>query len=313
MFSVRFYEPHAKRFFLCFLLMFFLTAAANAQEVVPRFLLERFSHHTGNWQDSLVFAYKQSRYRTWFRAFGNWMETDDTNTFGNPKMQTLGFALGLEQQWGREFLSGISAGTNQFDVKVLQNNRQYNESIGGYFGSLYFRKIFHRCYFDVETGLGSSENSALVHHSRNSNPLFWFVNGEFGFHREHGLARLEPYLGVRYIQLDNKNDDGGKTSFLTGVRYSWKTKRLYAVVSPRLFAGLLYEAGNRELVHNAFFGEVPVVSYLPGIKMPDTRAFFGAGWTSSYGSALDLYFRYIAELASNYNAHTILLGMCWNF
>jgi hypothetical protein len=301
-------------FCLCLSLCLSLTAeTVNSQEILPSFLLERLSRNTENWQDSLVCSYKQSRYRTWVRTFANQTETGNSDVFNNPKSQTFGLSLGFEQQWGRQFLSGISAGKSWFTLKSQNRQPNNKENIGGYFASVYFRKFFQRCYFDAETGLGSSENAALIQYADNDDSLFWFVNGEFGFRSDYGLANLEPYLSARYVKLDNDYNDEGKTSFLAGVRYSWKTKGLYAAISPRLFAGVLYESGNRELVHNAFFSEIPVVNYLPGIKIPDARAFFGGGWTSSYGNALDLYFRYTAELASSYSGHTVLLGMRWNF
>lgn len=250
-------------------------------------------------------SFHRTRLRTWIRVFGNWTEVGGSGSSPNLNTKTAGLSFGLDQQFGRNFLVGASFGGSD---STLERKNRSDGNLTAAFGSAYFRTTLRRLFLDVEGGIGYNDPDFVP-----ENDFQWNLNAEVGTWWEKGLTKIEPYFGLRHVALDGQDGTETKTTLLTGLRYSWKTTGTFAVTSPRFYVGLLQELGDRHLVNTASFVDSPTVYALPGYELPHTRLFCGGGFTSSMGKSLDLYLRYTAEIASSYAAHTLLLGMNWNF
>lgn len=270
--------------------------------LVPEFLWERYGLSGHGVSSSL----KRGRFRLWTHGFVNWSQISDHRLASVLDTRSSGLSIGAEQQFGRRFLLGIGFGGNW--SKLKRKGDFDNEDISAAYGSLYFRTTLQRLYFDAEVGLGTNDVSYL-----STSPFQWNVNVEAGTWWEHGLGKVEPYLGLRHVSLDDDRTNESKTTLLAGLRYSWMTKGVFAQTSPRFYIGAIQELGDRNLIHTAFFSDAPTVFSLSEYKIGKTRFFCGGGFTSSMGSSLDLYLRYTAEIASDDSSHSLMLGMNWNF
>lgn len=248
------------------------------------------------------------RFRTWIRGFGNWSHLSDSDGFTDLEYYSYGVSVGLDKQIGRQLLFGISLGGNQCPSQGTNKSVQWKSDLSSVHTSAYFRTTIRNIFFDFEGGLGHNKQS-----SPSQTAIQWNVNAETGTWWTQGLGKIEPYFGLRHVALELNPKDDSKTTFILGVRYSWKTTGIYSVTLPRLYGGIFQELGNRNLLNIASFTDAPTVFSIPGYEITKTRFFFGGGFTSSMGSSLDVYLRYTAEVASNYSSHTLLLGMNWNY
>lgn len=248
------------------------------------------------------------RLRTWVRGFGNWSHLGHSDGFFDLEYYSYGVSAGIDRQIGRQLLFGILLGGNKNSAQGVNKSLQWQSNLSSVHSSAYFRTTVQSLFFDFEGGLGYNEQSFPFRTA-----IQWNFNAEAGTWWTQGLGKVEPYFGLRYVSLELEPKNDSKTTFLFGVRYSWKTTGIYSVTTPRLYGGILQELGNRNLLNVASFTDAPTVFSIPGHEITETRFFFGGGFTSSMGSSLDIYFRYSAETASNYSSHTLLFGMNWNY
>ena len=246
--------------------------------------------------------------RTWFRGFGNW--TSVGGSIGTADAKAYGVSLGVDRQFGRNILVGVDFGGSWCSAK--NNPRDETLDVSAFHGSLYSRVRLQRLYFDLEGGLGSDKEKRMTHDG--STAFQSHFNGEVGTWWEMGLAKFEPYLGIRQVWYDDHSPrTGNKTASVLGFRYSWKTVGALAVTMPRVYCGWLHEWNDRDLVSIGTFTDAPTVYRLNGTTINSDRLFVGGGFTTALGASLDVYLRYTAEIASNFSSHTLLLGMNWNF
>jgi len=246
--------------------------------------------------------------RTWLRGFGNWTTQSGNSANGAVEAKAYGVSLGIDRQLGRNVLVGASLGGSWCSAE----EKQWNETtdVSAFHGTLYTRIQLQRLYFDAEGGLGSVDKRS----EKNVTAFQSNLSGEVGTWWEAGLARVEPYLGVRQVWYDDHSPRyGEKTTSVLGLRYSWKTATRLAVTTPRIYGGWFHEWSARDLVNAATFTDSPIVYRLNGTTLNADRLFVGGGFTTAMGSSLDVYLRYTAEMASNFSAHTLLLGMNWNY
>ena len=251
------------------------------------------------------------RLRTWLRGFGNWTNSSDRD--GTAETKGGGVSLGIDRQFGRNILVGLGLGGSWCSAEEKQQG--VTTDVSAFHGSLYSRIRLRRFYFDLEGGLGSNDNkrSGVTKTAFQSH-----LNGEVGTWWELGLAKVEPYFGVRQVWYDDHSARiGDKTASVLGLRYSWKTASRLATTTPRIYGGWLHEWGDRDLFNVGTFVDSPTVyRFVDGRNGPSLksdRLFVGGGFTTAMGASLDVYLRYTAEIASNYSAHTLLLGMNWNY
>ncbi|MDR0869313.1 MAG: autotransporter outer membrane beta-barrel domain-containing protein [Planctomycetaceae bacterium] len=297
-------------FFIFFVLLLYYSLfppSVSAQEYLGQNFLHRYySRVPSDWQ--------MQRFRIWVRPFGNWSRIGSSNNgAADLTYYSYGAAAGIDRQVGQHFLHGFSFGGSESKADTVPFGRQFvKPDFSNVFGSVYCRFTHWNCYADLETGLGSNEQS-LGNNTANHTAMQWNVNGEIGVWKKHGLGKIEPYLGLRYVSLDTEPSAESKTTLLAGLRYSWKKASDYSVMSPRCYAGVIQELGGRNLMNAGVYVDSPAVFAVPGYKAAQTRLFFGGGLTASMGNSLDVYFRYTAEAASDQMSHSILTGMNWNF
>ncbi|MDR2440081.1 MAG: autotransporter outer membrane beta-barrel domain-containing protein [Planctomycetaceae bacterium] len=254
------------------------------------------------------------RFRTWIRGFGNWSHLGHSDGLTDLEYYSYGVSVGIDRQIGQQLLFGISLGGNQCPSQGTNKLLQWKSTLSSVHTSAYCRTTIQNIFFDFEGGLGYNEQSFPAQTNQaTQTAIQWNLNAETGTWWTQGLGKVEPYLGLRHVSLELNPKNNSKTTFLLGVRYSWKTTGIYSVTSPRLYGGIFQELGDRNLLSVASFTDAPTVFAIPGYKITETRFFFGGGFTSSMGSSLDIYFRYTAETASNYSSHTLLFGMNWNY
>ena len=243
--------------------------------------------------------------RTWLRGFGNWTTLSD----GAVDAKAYGVSLGVDRQFGRNILVGASLGGSWCSAEEKQQRE--NLDVSAFHGSLYSRIRLQRIYFDIEGTLGSNESRLS---GTSSTAFQGGLGGEVGTWWESGLAKVEPYLGIRQVWYDDKSPQiGNKTTSILGLRYSWKTVGPLTVTTPRIYGGWLREWNDKDLINVGTFVDSPTVYRLRRGGIKEDRLFVGGGFTTSMGSSLDVYLRYTAEIATNYSAHTLLLGTNWNF
>jgi len=253
------------------------------------------------------------RVRTWLRGFGNWMSLSGSSPSESAEAKGGGVSLGVDRQFGRNILVGVGLGGSWCSAEEKQTN--ISTGVSAFHGCLYSKIRLQRFYFDLEGGLGSgnSKRPGTTKTAFQSN-----LNGEVGTWWESGLAKVEPYFGVRQIWYDDHLPrTGSKTTSVLGLRYSWRTGGKLSMTTPRIYGGWLHEWGDRALFNVGTFVDSPTVYRLAdgknGPSLREDRLFAGGGFTTTMGASLDVYLRYTAEIASNYSAHTLLLGMNWNF
>ena len=239
------------------------------------------------------------------------LEQQDAVSGGQLDLTAYGFSLGLEQQAGHSWLYGLSVGTTQ----SRQSSTDSRWDGGTYSStnlSLYNRFNIQRFYLDLEGGFAQNEQKKPDVDSSQ-----WHLYAETGTWWEQGLAQLKPYLALRYVGWnpdDNQDwDKLSQTTLLAGMQYRWTSKGHFAENHPRLFAGILHEMGDRQLVTVGGFSDSPSVFALPTPSVSDTRFFVGAGNHADFGESLSLSMRYTAELAPNHSAHMLMLSMFWYF
>lgn len=261
--------------------------------------------------EDLSCSWKRTRMRTWVRGYGTWNDLGTFDSVGGQEVSSFGMALGLDQQFGRNLLLGIALGGNR--SRFQHKNYGDNENLSAFFATAFARSTFQRLFFDIEGGFGRNESLSRGNLSgKNDWKTQWHFKGEIGTWWSQGLGKVEPYLGIRYtdIETDSSSVDNPAT-LQAGVRYSWKTVGSFSVFVPRIYGGVLRELGGRDSFSIAPFTDAPTVYWVPGYEIPETRMFFGGGLTSSMGTSLDLYLRYTAEVASGYASHVIWFGMNW--
>lgn len=247
-------------------------------------------------------------WRTWFRGFGNLTSVASVGHYADLQTTALGFSGGVDRQIGKTFLVGLGVGT--VDASMKGDARKEISHLSGYHFSGYARKTVGRLFFDGEIGLGQNEYKRPLFRD---SQLQWSVKVETGTWWESGIAKVEPYLGLRYADLEDAENRNGKTTSLLGLRYSWRTEGPLAVTTPQCYLGWLHECGNRDFISVASFVDAPNMYIAKGYRMPRDRFYIGGGLTSSMGKSLNLYLRYTAEMTTNYASHTLLTGMNWNY
>ncbi len=276
--------------------------------------------HLPRWTDFSHFGVKtkflagQRHYRLWFRGLGNWGSVGSSGQNSDLKYNSYGFSLGVDQQIGQNLLFGAGLGGTWMSAQgKTQRRTSLDTDMSTLHGIIYARTTWNRIYVDLEGGFGENEQSRTVRQNSPFTGIQWHVNAETGTWMGKGLAKMEPYFGLRHTSLETESDTETKTTLSGGLRYSWKTAGTYGSISPRLYGGVLQEVGGTNLMNAGVLTDTPAVFTFPGYKIPDTRFFFGGGFTSTMGRSLDLYFRYSAEVASDFSIHAILVGMNWNF
>jgi len=245
------------------------------------------------------------KYRISLRTFGNWTQGDTTAT-DNLRFYSYGLTLGVDRQIGRNWLAGLSLGTNDTSVKFAHS--AYRDNISAFHCGLFARRTFDRFFLDVEGNFGYNDHSS----PSQKNATQWGLSGEAGTWWSHGLGRVEPHVRLSHVYWDG-NGSNTKETLIAGVRYSWRTSTNLTTTVPRFYGGVVQELGNKSLFSVSSFGNTPTVFPVRDLKVPSTRFFLGGGFTTSMGRSLDILFRYTAEMSSRDTSHTALLGINCNF
>lgn len=257
-------------------------------------------------------APSQTRIRTWARGFGSWININGQNGFGDLDTRSFGASAGLDRQFRRDFLVGFSLGGSQTSLK--QKDYFNDSDVSSCFLSLCARKTWKRSYFDVEGGIGWNDAAAWnIDGTKNHSAFQWNLSCETGVSMQQGLGKVEPFFAMKHVSADFKTENESKTNAVAGIRCCWRSVGPYAVMTPRIYGGVVQEFGGRSLISSAYFSDSPSVFLVSNYRTPQTRLFFGAGFTASMGTSLDIYLRYTAEAGSDYTSHLIWFGTNWNF
>ncbi|MDR2345211.1 MAG: autotransporter outer membrane beta-barrel domain-containing protein [Planctomycetaceae bacterium] len=250
--------------------------------------------------------------RTWITGFGNWTGiSDDANSDDVLAFYSSGFAVGMDRLFGQQLLAGITFG---WDTTTISLPHSRNEKFSAGHGHVYFRKIFRRLYIDIEGGIGLGDGKQIeLSNLSNGTTVQWNFQCESGTWWEEGLMKIEPFVLLQHAALCGKLRDWEKSTAFAGVRCSWQSEGLFAVSTPRIYAGLIREFGNSNAATTSLFADSPTVFVMPNRNITKTRFFGGCGTTATMGTTLEFYFRYNAEAAANYSSHTLLIGMNWIF
>ncbi len=277
------------------------------------FRVPRWSAFRGD-GSTVGIVHAEKRYRILFRGFGNWSSLGNSGESEDMDFNAYGFSLGVDQQIGHRWLMGASVGSTRISAqgKLLERQNRHDFDASAMHGMVFVRKTWDKLYVDLETSFGENEQTGRFRNAAFTGSQ-WHFNAETGTWWGQGLAKIEPFFGIRYASLETEPGTETKTTLVGGLRYFWSTAGKYGRTSPRLYGGVLQELGDKHLMNAGTLIDSPTVFAVPGYEMAATRFFFGGGLTSTLGRSLALSFRYTAEVASSYASHTLLLGMNWNF
>ena len=253
--------------------------------------------------DGTAHCTSQKRYRVWLRTFGNWTQ-GDMDSSDELKLLSYGLTLGIDRKINQNWLFGLALGEGTTSVKFAHSTDE--ESIDAFHADVFARRTFDRFFLDVEGNFGYND------HSFQHNATQWGMSGEAGTWWSHGLGKAEPYVRLSHVSWNGDGNDT-KETFMAGVRYSWRTATDLTTTVPRLYGGVIQELGNKSLFQVSSFGNTPTVFPVRNVTVPETRLFFGGGFTTSMGASLDISLRYTAEMSSHHTSHTALLGVHCNF
>ncbi len=287
-------------------------------------------------------ALDTAKRRIWYRGFGRILSQGagdtavldtaalntaalDSAALGNIDAQSYGFSVGTEQRFNPFFMLGCGVGGNW----TTTDRASSTEKNAALFVSIYGRLDFRRAFLYLETGYGNNDYTSGRSDGENEftgkrNADQFHLRAECGTWWEVGFARFEPFLGIQYVTLYDPayvesggrsyaESDDRKTTLLLGLRYSWRHAGPLARMEPIMFAGLVHELETTDLFSVGTFTDAPNIYRIRDTEAQTDRFFVGGGLSASMRRRLDLYFRYTAEIASGYSAHTLIGGMNWNF
>ncbi len=278
-----------------------------------------------------------ANHRLWYRAFGHMLSQGGNDSAGAAgrsgafDADSYGFSIGLEQRLNRLFMVGGGVGGNWTNTDKTASGRS---DVAALFISGYGRFDCRQAYVSLEAGYGWNDHTSTRQGEGGNwraerSATQFHLRGECGVWWESGFSRFEPYLALCYVALDEPayGETGpsgeeeppygarsdSKTTFLSGLRYSWRQAGPLARVEPIMYGGWVHEFEANDLFSVGTFADAPTVYRVPGFQPRQDRFFIGGGIGSSMRKRLDLYFRYTAEIANGYSTHTLLGGMNWNY
>ena len=243
------------------------------------------------------------QHRIWLRPFGN-LTQNDTAISSEVNFFSYGLTLGIDRQIGKNWLCGFAIGTSKTSAKI--SPLAYRDDINAFHTSMFVRRTFDRFFVDVEGNFGYNE------HSIQRKATQWGLTSEAGFWWKRGLGRVEPYVRFSHIYWEGTGNDT-KETLIAGVRYSWRTGTGLTTTVPRFYGGVIQELGNKSLFPVAVFADTPTVFPVQNTEVDGTRFFLGGGFTTSFGTTLDISLRYTAEVSSRCASHTVFFGVNCNF
>ena len=271
--------------------------------------------------------------RLWATPYGNWehrlTEPDSTgfqaDTFGvmagfnrrrNSRL-TWGWAAG--GSWiSANSDSGlgskhINAFKTMFDAALEETDWRLQVTAGyGHNG----QKIDHNSFFGQFGGSNDADQ--------------WGIRTEFQLKLGTGLFAMEPFVGLDCMTLSERgytehrfSGTGQPQSFgkmsedslatTLGLRYRWRQTGQLAVWRPELTAAWFHEFESDRLFRSSQIDPFPTLFTFPDSRRPRDHLLVGVGIVGHFGSTMDLFARYAADIAREDSAHALLIGTHWKF
>lgn len=307
-----------------FFIWWLLGATACATEVFSLPFFENapsvFEHNENDTiyrNSDILLDMDEIRKRVWYLGYGSFVQAKPEETQRGYSSETFGLLVGVDRQVGRFGMVGFGLGGDWSSIErkdklfsseistakalvhaSLGSERWYAEFEGGYTGGQY--KSSHR----------AKAGSALQHSSQWRNA--WRFGAEIGCHWEREFSKTEPFFTVQRTNLENSDGGDVTTIAAIGCRHNWRFAGPLVIARPGIFGGYLHQFGDELFTSGTW---IPNATYyeVPDGKLYRDRFFLGMNLNMSMRKSMDVYFKYSTELARDYDAHTILCGMNWNF
>ncbi|MDO4587149.1 MAG: autotransporter outer membrane beta-barrel domain-containing protein [Planctomycetia bacterium] len=263
-------------------------------------------------------------------VFGEWATIDKQGkeaTQSGFKTNVLGGGLGQDRLLGDYVIWGFWL--NGLSQKMTMTDDRYSGSIQSFSGRLHLSILGTIWYTDLAIGVGKNWNKHQVNLSKANEFVNkytgtqWNYEGEFGLRIFKGHTKIEPFLGLRVINLDEPGTAGifpestiyipSSYSFnsyriMLGSRLAWEYSSYLANICPIMQAAWVHEFGDTEVFTTNDFLPFPVAYQFGNHKQGRDRFILGAGLTIALKDSFDLYCFYNSTIVNNYQSSNIWGG-----
>lgn len=253
--------------------------------------------------------------RVWYQIYGNFSRESSEENDRGFSTDAYGVFAGYDKRVGRFASIGFGLGGDW--VSVDKKGESYRNKISSVKGILNAQLHGNRWYWDLEASLGGGkykENHVISGQSvRNSHwNNQWKIATELGFHWERGLTQTEPFFILQRSSIDDGGEGKNLTLAAIGCRYNWRFAGPLAIVKPEIFGGFMHQFDS-DLYSSGTWIPGATLYRIPDAEVEENRFFLGTSLYLSMRKTMDVYAKYGTEISGNYNSHTILAGMHWNF
>ena len=258
-----------------------------------------------------------------YGEWGNW-EGSGSGTACGFSSAVFGGSVGADRQFGKNVIAGFKIGGA--DIALNPEDSRYDGSLSSFHGLVHIDLSGNLWYGNFGVGVGQNRNRFQFPEVRGIGSdrregTQWNYETEIGLRVRRGYTKIEPFFGMRYINLDGargelaprdsySGEDGASSlRSLFGSRFHWEYATYIATLKPSLWGLWVHEYDDRNLLSTNDLLDFPVVWRFGDHQMPRDRMILGVGMAAALRDMVDLWMRYDSAFSGNYSAYTLSAGV----
>ena len=271
--------------------------------------------------------------RLWATPYGNWEHRQaDTDSTGF-QADTFGVMAGIDRRRNSRLTWGWGAGGSW--ISANSDNGTGDKKIDAFKTML--NAAFEETDWRLQVAAGYGHNSQKINRNDfsgrfggNNGADQWGVRTEFQLKLGTGLFAMEPFAGLDCMAFSENGytehslsgtglpqsfGKSSETSLATtlGLRYRWRQTGQLVVWRPELTAAWFHEFESDRVFRSSWLDPFPTLLTFPDSRQPRDHLIAGIGIVGHFGSTMDIFARYAADIAGDDTAHAILCGTYWKF
>lgn len=258
--------------------------------------------------------------------YGEWNSLDGsgTGTASGFSSAVFGGSIGADRQFGKNIIAGFKLGGA--DIALDPDDSRYDGNISSFHGLAEMELAGNLWFWNLGVGVGKNRNrlefpAGGETGSAKRTATQWNYQTELGLRFRRGYTKIEPFFGMRYINLDGapgdltadvsrlSDDIVGSVRSMVGSRFHWEYATYIATLKPSLWGAWVHEYNDRSVFTTSDTLDFPVAWRLGDHRLPADRMILGAGMAAALRDMADLWFRYDSTLSGHYSAYTISAGV----
>lgn len=258
--------------------------------------------------------------------YGEWSSLDGSGsgTASGFSSAVFGGSIGADRQFGKNIIAGFKLGGT--DIALAPDDSRYDGTVSSFHGLADIELAGNLWFWNLGVGVGQNRNRFEFPVGEGTGSVKrtatqWNYQTELGLRFRRGYTKIEPFFGMRYINLDGapgdlapndsilSDDIVGSVRSMAGSRFHWEYATYIATLKPSLWGAWVHEYNDRNVFTTIDTLDFPVAWRIGDHRLPADRVILGAGMAAALRDMADIWLRYDSTLSANYSAYTISAGV----